>query len=200
MEVKKKPCKPIGKAFGFEGCGIPHVKRTFGMCDSCLYNWYTTTELGKIEFEKRKIKIKSVKDKAFKSDLNDKIKTLSDYEAEAKKVFQKWVRLRDKDKPCKSCQNPRPSDWSGGHYFSAGKYSGLIFDERNCHAQCNTYCNKYLSGNLLEYRKNLVLEFGEEWMKQLEEDANRLRNYKYTKSELIDIKNKYLLKIKQLNG
>jgi len=73
-----------------------------------------------------------------------------------------------------------------------------MFDERNCHLQCNTYCNKYLSGNLIEYRKNLVLEFGEEWMKQLEEDANRLRNYKYTKSELIEIKKKYDLKIKQL--
>ncbi len=80
MKVKEKPCKPIGKAFGFEGCGKPSLKRTNGLCDSCLYDWYTTTEIGKIEFEKRKIKIKSVKEKAFKSDLKDKIKTLSDYE------------------------------------------------------------------------------------------------------------------------
>ena len=199
MQTKPKKCKGIGIANGFNGCGIETLNREHGLCSSCRYEFYMTDERGKIEFEKRKIKIKSVKEKAFKSDLKEKIKTLSDYEAEAKKVFQRYVRMRDKGLPCISCNNPNPTDWSGGHYFSAGMYSGLIFDERNCHAQCNTYCNKYLSGNLLEYRSGLLKRFGWDFVMNLELDSIEKRNYKYTKQELIDIKNKYLQKIKELN-
>ncbi|MFA9202356.1 MAG: recombination protein NinG, partial [Candidatus Nanopelagicaceae bacterium] len=86
-------------------------------------------------------KLKANKAKKEKSILKEKLKTLSDLEAEAKKSFQRYVRLRDKDLPCISCNNLNTNDWAGGHYFSAGIYSGLMFDERNCHKQCNTHCN-----------------------------------------------------------
>ena len=123
--MKQKTCKNgIGKAIGFEGCGKETFKTTFGLCDSCLYDFYTTDERGKVIFEKRKLKVKQTKDKAFKSDLRQKLKTLSDYEADAKKVFQRWVRLRDSGLNCISCNNPNPKDWSGGHYLPAGVYSG----------------------------------------------------------------------------
>jgi len=127
----------------------------------------------------------------------EKTKTLTEYEAEAKKAFQHFIRLRDKDQPCISCGNNNPSDWCGSHYFAAGVYSGLMFDERNCHGACNTYCNKYLSGNLLEYRKGLIKRFGEDFVKQLEEDSNSKRDHKYTKNELIAKKLQYDLKIKE---
>lgn len=144
----------------------------------------------------------SVKDKKWKEEkkvMKESLKTLSDYEREAKDVFQRWVRLRDKGLPCISCDNGSPTDWSGGHYFPAGQYSGMIFDERNCHAQCNSHCNRYLSGNLVNYRMGLVNRYGEEFVKKLESDAILRRDYKYTKTELTDIKNKYLLKIKELS-
>ena len=195
MQTKSKNCKGINLAKGY-GCGKDTFKRTYGLCPSCLYDFYTNNENGKVIFEKRKLKVKTTKEKAFKSDLREKLKTLSEYEAEAKKVFQKWIRMRDSGKPCISCNNPNPKYWSGGHYFPAGVYSGLIFDERNCHAQCNSYCNMYLSGNLSAYRIGLVNRYGKEFVEQLEEDSIVKRNYKYTKSELIEIKNKYLAKIK----
>jgi len=200
IQAKQKKCAGIGKAFGFSGCGANSFKRTFGLCDSCLIDFYFNDERGKIIYAKLKGSLRHKKEKAFKSDLRQKLKKLSYYEAEAKKSFQKWVRFRDKGNPCKSCKNPNPADEAGGHYFPAGIYSGLMFDERNCHLQCNTYCNKHLSGNPIEYRKNLIEEFGEDWMKQLEEDANRLRNYKYNKDELISIKVKYDQKIKNEFG
>jgi hypothetical protein len=128
----------------------------------------------------------------------EKLKTLSQYEADAKKSFQKWVRLRDKDLPCISCDNPKPKDWAGGHYFPAGTYSGLIFDERNVHGQCNTYCNRNLHGNLIEYRKGLVKRYGLEFVEQLESEADEKRNYKYTKAELIAKKIQYDLLIKEM--
>jgi len=198
METKPKPCNGTNKAKGFKGCGKQSLKRTNGLCDSCLYDFYTTDERGKIIFAKRKIQVVSKREKAFKSDLRQKLKTLSDYEAEAKKSFQKWVRLRDNGLPCISCDNPNPKDWAGGHYFKAEVYSGLIFDERNCHAQCNSYCNMYRGGAQAEYRIGLVNRYGKDFVEGLENDSIKLRNYKYTKDELIQIKKKYDDKIKSL--
>lgn len=142
-------------------------------------------------------KLKANKAKKEKSILKEKLKTLSDLEAEAKKSFQRYVRLRDKDLPCISCNNLNTNDWAGGHYFSAGMYSGLMFDERNCHKQCNTHCNKYLSGNLLEYRKGLIKRFGAEFVEKLESESDQKRNYKYTREELIAKKMQYDIKCKE---
>jgi hypothetical protein len=141
---------------------------------------------------------KELKDwKVEKAILKDKLKTLGQYEAEAKKSFQKWIRMRDVSLPCISCGNMKATDWAGGHYFSAGKYSGLMFDERNCHKQCNTHCNKFLAGNLLEYRKGLIKRYGIEFVEQLESESDSKRDYKFTKEELIAKKLKYDLLIKE---
>jgi hypothetical protein len=137
--------------------------------------------------------------KAEKAVLKGKLKTLSEYEADAKKSFQKWVRMRDKDLPCISCGNLNTTDWAGGHFYSAGMYSGLMFDERNCHKQCNSHCNKFLSGNLLEYRKGLLKRYGSEFVDQLDQISNEKRNYKYSKEELIAKKLKFDILIKEIN-
>ena len=56
----------------------------------------------------------------------------------------------------------------------------------------------FLSGNLLEYRKGLVKRYGEDYVNNLESLSDSKRLYKYTKKELIAIKLKYDLKIKEL--
>lgn len=132
-----------------------------------------------------------------KAVLKDKLKTLSEYEVDAKKSFQKYIRLRDYSLPCISCGNSKTTDWAGGHFYSAGMYSGLMFDERNCHKQCNSHCNKFLSGNLLEYRKGLIKRYGNEFVEVLDKLSNEKRNYKYTKEELIAKKLKYDILIKE---
>jgi hypothetical protein len=197
MEAKKKQCLGINQAKGFKGCGKEVYKRTFGLCDSCAYSFYTTDERGKIIFAKRKIQVTSKREKAFKDNLRQKLKTLSDYEAESKKAFQKYIRLRDEDLNCISCGTTKAKTWHGSHYFSANLYSGLIFDERNVHKSCD-YCNVFLHGNLLEYRKGLINRYGLEYVEQLESISNQSRVYKYTKDELIEIKKKYEAKIKSL--
>jgi len=196
MENKPKKCNGIGKANGFIGCLKEVVKRTFGLCDSCLYYFYTTDERGKIEFAKRKLKNHTVKEKAFKSDLRQKLKTLSEYEAEAKKSFQKFIRLRDDELNCISCGTSKAKIWHGSHFYSANLYSGLIFNENNVHKSCD-YCNVFLHGNLLEYRKGLIERYGLKYVEQLESLASENRVYKYTKDELINIKKKYDAKIKE---
>jgi hypothetical protein len=139
---------------------------------------------------------KKVIEEGFK-ELKEKVKTLSQYEAEAKTVFQRWVRLRDKDKPCISCGVTVSSVWDGGHFKKAEIYSGVIFNELNTNRQCGK-CNRYLGGNELNYRVGLIAKIGLEAVEQLEQLANETRKYKYSKDELIEIKKTYQTKIKQL--
>ena len=205
---KDKNCKgTTDNTKGF-GCGKPSKNRKFGLgigsCD-CYKNWLLNSDQGKEHLKRVTISSSDKVQKAKKTenlikDRNTRIElmTLSDFEKEAKKVFQRFIRIRDKDFPCISCNNSKTNDWSGGHFFSAGMYSGYIFDERNCHKQCNTHCNKFLSGNLLEYRKGLILRYGLSFVEELESISDSKRDYKYTKEELLSIKNKYLLKIKEI--
>lgn len=130
-------------------------------------------------------------------ELKEKCKKLSEYKAEARKVFQAWVRLRDKNESCISCTRTEAKQWDGGHYLKAEIYSGLIFDEDNCHKQCS-YCNDYLQGNPADYRQNLLKRIGLTRLIWLEQNKDRLRLYKYSKEELIKIKNSYQLKIIEL--
>lgn len=146
----------------------------------------------RLEIELKKETIWKEKRKAWKEDL----KTLGDYEQEARVEFQKWIRKRDVKEACISCGSPTDKV-DAGHFFKAEIYSGLIFNEDNCHKQCKR-CNQHLHGNEANYRIGLVQRIGEEKVRWLEENKDRLRVYKYTKQELTEIKNYYKQKIKEL--
>ena len=140
---------------------------------------------------------KELKDwKVEKAILKDKLKTLGQYEAEAKKSFQKWIRMRDVSLPCISCGIEQTDLWDGGHYKKAEIYSGVIFDENNCHKQCRK-CNRFLNGNELNYRQGLIKRYGIDFADKIEQKANETRNHKFTKEELIAKKLKYDLLIKE---
>lgn len=149
-----------------------------------------------IEYSKELEEKKAAKKwRAEKKELKEKLKTLTDLEDEAKEVFQKFVRLRDQDKNCVSCDTPYSDIWDGGHFYKAEIYSGLIFDERNCHKQCRK-CNRFLGGNENNYRLGLIKRFSESFVLQLDADAIQKRNHKFSRHELIEIKKKYLKKIR----
>jgi hypothetical protein len=152
-----------------------------------------------IEHSKNLKKEKDIRDwRVEKKTLKDKLKTLSEYEAEAKKSFQKWIRLRDQNLPCISCGVDDTDLFDGGHYFKAEIFSGLIFDERNVNKQCRK-CNRFLGGNELQYRKGLIKRYGIDFVNQLESESDLKRNYKFTKEELIAKKLQYDIKIKEKN-
>lgn len=129
--------------------------------------------------------------------LKDKLKTLGTLENEAKKEFQKFIRIRDDGNACISCGITETNLWDGGHFYKAEIYSGLIFNEDNVWRQCRK-CNRYLSGNENQYRLGLIALKGEDFVKALDKKANETRNYKYGRTELIEIKKKYQIKIKKL--
>jgi hypothetical protein len=190
MILKEKPCKGINKARMVKGCDKLTMYRTFGLCGSCLSDFLFNSDAGKVVFNKINLKVKSDTAKAFKSNLREKLKTLGEYKAEARKSFQKWIRLRDSDKNCISCNSSNAKDWHGSHYFSANLYSGMIFDEDNVHKSCD-YCNVFLHGNITGYRKGLIQRYGVDYVEKLEAKSDLNRVKKYTKEELIKIKNKY---------
>lgn len=203
IQQKEKPCKGTGTALG-HGCGKLTFHRVHGlgkMC-SCYSNWLLNSENGKIKMQKSifsaKVKITSEVKKtnaAEKKKLRDKLKTLSQYEAEAKTSFQRWIRFRDKDQPCISCGKFAADLVDGGHFKKAEIYSGVIFNENNCHSQCRK-CNRFLGGNELMYREGLVKRYGNLFVEKIEALANETRNHKFTKEDLIEKKKEYDLKFK----
>lgn len=85
-----------------------------------------------------------------------KIKT-SILKARAVKVFNSYIRDRDQNQPCISCG--KFTNLQAGHFYSAGKHRHLRFNEDNVNGQCMR-CNYFLSGNLLNYRENLISKIG----------------------------------------
>lgn len=129
----------------------------------------------------------------------ENLKTKKDYEKELEVIFNKFIRLRDKDKPCISCDSTAGTyTLTAGHFHPAGTYKNLRFNEDNVHGQCWYNCNKNKHGNLLEYRIRLVEKIG---VKAVEE-LDRLRNEdrRFTIPELIEMKIKYKDLVKKLEG
>jgi len=103
----------------------------------------------------------------------------------ATKHFNKFIRDRDQGKGCISCGRPFTQ---AGHFYSAGHHSALRFNEKNVNGQC-VRCNMYLSGNLNEYRKNLIKRIGGEEVLGLDllVDYYKRIGYKWDRYSLIKI-------------
>lgn len=196
MILKEKPCKGIGNAKCIKGCGVLTLYRKWGLCTSCLSNFLFNSDAGKLIFNKINLKVKADTNKAFKSDLRAKLKTIGEYKADARKSFQKWIRLRDSNESCISCNTSTADVFDGGHFYKAEVYSGLIFNENNCHKQCRK-CNRFMNGNELNFRKGLIARYGIDYVTNLDNicDINRVK--KYSKEELIAKKMQYDIKIKE---
>lgn len=127
----------------------------------------------------------------------EKLKTKSDYEKELEVVFNEFIRLRDKDKPCISCGAPAGTyKITAGHLYPAGSYKNIRFDEANVHGQCWFNCNKNKHGNINEYRRLVVDRIGVDGLEEL--DRLSLVPSHYSIPELIELKVIYKDKIKQL--
>lgn len=111
-----------------------------------------------------------------------KLKTRSKWLSEAQAAFNKFIRLRDAQKNCISCEGKLGEKYDAGHYKSRGAHPELRFEELNTHAQC-VRCNQHLSGNLINYRKGLLIRIGEKKLEWLE------GNHEQKKLTIEDIKN-----------
>lgn len=115
------------------------------------------------------------KEKKELADFRNDNKTVRKRIEEAQAAFNGYIRERDRNKPCVSCGATESPQWDSGHYRSRGAASHLRFNLLNTHKQCNK-CNRFLSGNIVEYRKELLNRIGEERLEALEDD-NKPRKF-----------------------
>ena len=82
---------------------------------------------------------------------------------------------------CFTCKKLYPAkELHQGHRY----HGKLDLDLRNIHLQC-LRCNHFLSGNLGNYERNLILELGLDGALQLERDAAQFTKYSVEKLEKI---------------
>ncbi len=127
----------------------------------------------------------------------ESLKTKPVLTREAQAEFNKFIRARDAGKPCISCGKPDTgvaNQRDAGHYRSVGSCPELRFDEDNVMAQCIS-CNRYLSGNAVDYRLGLIARIGLERVERLE-GKHPPKNY--THDQLRAIKATYRAKTKEI--
>lgn len=113
--------------------------------------------------------------------------------------FNLHIRLRDTDdNGFGSCISSKqllkvPSkNAHAGHFYSAGKYPELKFNEDNVNLQ-GLSDNYFNSGNENEYRRNLIKKIGEDRVNALDliSAQSKRNNYKWDRFFLIEIIEKY---------
>ncbi len=124
----------------------------------------------------------------------EKLKSKSDHMRETQAVFNEWIRLRDAALPCVSCGRHHQGQYHAGHYRTVGANPELRFEPLNVHKQCAP-CNNHKSGDIVNYRINLVQRIGAEAVAWVEGPHEPQR---YTIEDLKAIKTLYRAKIKQL--
>jgi hypothetical protein len=92
----------------------------------------------------------------------------------AQQAFNAFIRMRDDDLPCISCGRYHNGQHHAGHYIPVGRQAALRFNEINCHKQCAP-CNNHKSGNLTDYRKNLIDRIGLPLVEWLEQDHPKVQ-------------------------
>lgn len=129
------------------------------------------------------------------------LKRIPDLIAEADDAFAAYIRERDRQAGHPCISSGKPLDWSGnqtdaGHYRSKGAASHLRYNEHNCHAQ-SKHDNRYLAGNAVDYRIQLIRRIGIAAVEALEAD-NRV--HKWTREQLETVKSYYKTKLKALQA
>ena len=117
----------------------------------------------------------------------DELKPRAKHLKEAQQAFNTYIRERDRDQPCISCGTYRAGQFHAGHYRTTKAAAELRFNELNCQKQC-AQCNTFDSGNIIEYRINLIQRIGQanvEWLEQQHEPKH------YTIEDLKAIKAHY---------
>ena len=119
-----------------------------------------------LDTEKGQVTLKKAQAKKTK-EAREKLKTKRDYAKEAQTAFNAYIRLRDADKPCISCGRDHHGQYHAGHYRTTAAAPQIRFNTWNVHKQCSV-CNNHKSGNIVEYRINLINRIGIEKVEQLE--------------------------------
>lgn len=122
------------------------------------------------------------------------LQPLSYFHKQAQSAFNEYIRARDEDEPCISCQRFHEGKYDAGHYRTRGASPETRYDETNCHKQC-VPCNQHLSGNIENYTPNLIEKIGRDAFDRL---MGPHAVKKWTREELQELAKRYRQKTKEL--
>lgn len=155
-------------------CGAEYVKYTSlqNRCPKCL--------------AERVRKAREKKERKEHREAKERVKPRSAWLTSAQTACNQYIRERDKEYGCISCD--KGPDWGGqwhsGHYRPAGNNPAIRYHPFNVHKQCSV-CNNHKSGNLVDYRENLVGKIGIDAVEWLE---TQNQPYKWETEDLKEIK------------
>ena len=124
----------------------------------------------------------------------ERVKPKGQYMREAQTAINALVRSRDLSLPCISCGRFHEGQWHAGHYRTVGSSPELRFEPLNIHKQCAP-CNNHKSGDIVNYRIELVKRIGAELVEWLEGKHEPKR---YTIEDLKAITAEYRAKTREL--
>lgn len=167
------------------------------------------------ENQKDKRVAKAKKEEAKKhKEAKERVKRTSDLKSEAQKAFNAFIRYRDREQDCISCDRSIEEiegrdgwkvggAWDAGHYLEVGSHEELRFNEDNCHRQCKS--DNGGAGNYVKkkrsvddrYRQKLIDRIGLERVEKLEGPQEQAR---YRADDYRQIRDKYKAKLKELKA
>ncbi len=164
------------------------------------YCWEVDCKVAEsMAFIEKQREAKRKKQNKEKAEKKKELMTLSDWLKIAQATFNHYIRLRDVNQNCISCNGKlKNGNIDCGHYHSAGGHYNVRFNEDNCHSQCSRPCNKDKAGDLINYRKGLINRIGIERLEYLDSIANI--TCKFTIDEVKEINETYKNKIKSLQN
>jgi len=137
------------------------------------------------QVERREIKVRK-----------ENLKSRADHACDTQQAFNEWVRLRDAELPCVSCGRHHEGQYHAGHYRTVAASPELRFEPLNVHKQCAP-CNNHKSGDIVNYRIELVKRIGADQVEWLE--GPHLPK-KYTIEQLKAMTAEYRAKARELKG
>ncbi|NWD29927.1 recombination protein NinG [Pseudomonas reactans] len=155
-------------------CAIAHSKSEKGQA---------TARKALADVDRREIKVRK-----------EKLKTRADHAKDTQQAFNEWVRLRDVDLPCVSCGRHHDGQYHAGHYRTVAANPAIRFEPLNVHKQCAP-CNNHKSGDIVNYRIELVKRIGTEAVEWLEGPHEPKR---YTVEQLKAMTAEYRAKTREL--
>lgn len=189
IQQKPKKCKGINKANGFDGCGKETLKRRFGLCPSCLWDWMLKDERGKLwrekqfipQVEKKQRKVDREKKREQKIDLMSTDRYRSTY---VQPLINKIVRTIDYGQPCIATGNF--GKMNGGHYRSVGSNRTLALNLHNIHIQ-SYESNVFRGGDDKNFQDGLKDVYGSDYF-DFVHALRKHRPIKLLKGDLKEIK------------
>lgn len=139
-----------------------HFNQKYCFKSECVKIWVETSKVKNWKKEKKR--------------RTEELETVQQLMKKAQVSFNSFIRKRDKDLGCISCQAPLVGKFDAGHYFSSGGHKNVTFDENNVHGQCVS-CNQHKHGNLLNYQIGIEKRIGGEKLLELHEKAHETRRY-----------------------